>query len=162
MPGTKQLVPIEIRNSVRRDFVLGKGSITSLSKTYKVARQTISAWIEYERWKELQELFASEDELLVCKKQLVNLNKLIESESEAEPLLQLWKCKQAAFEIFATIAGLPRRPIGKLEKPKDNRLIERLEQAARAQQESDIVAESKPSQVVELPVIETDNSPNVT
>lgn len=137
MPAIKQAISSEIRNSVRRDFILGKGSISSLARNYKVTRQTISSWMNSEKWEDMQSIFASEDELFVLKSQLTSLNSLIRDENDSESLLQLFKCKQAAFEMFARIAGLPRAPIGKLEKPKNTQLIDRLEAAARAQTEQE-------------------------
>lgn len=90
----------------------------------------ISAWLHAENWPVLQALFSQEDELLVSKAQLVQLNAKIADECEPGAMVQWFKAKGMAFDIFATMAQIPRRPIGKLDKPKNNRLADLMASAA--------------------------------
>ena len=136
------IVPLDTKIKIRRDFILGKGTKTSLGKTYGVCPKSIQAWSDSENWTAARALFADNDDLMVAKQQLVELDAQISKEKHAEAKLQLVKCKQAIMEIFMTLAGLPRRPIGKLEKPKSNLLFERIEAAAKRQdQENTLVRE---------------------
>jgi hypothetical protein len=114
----KPLVNLATKQAICRDYALGKGSIRSLAKTYHVSKETICAWIAAEKWGDVRDMFARNDDLIVAKRQIVILDGFIEQESEPEAMMYWVRCKTSLFEILATIAGLPRRPIGKLEKPK--------------------------------------------
>lgn len=142
MRGSKQAITIQAKQNVRRDYVLGKATISSLSNSYNISRKAISDWISSEKWGEIRDMFAHEDELLVCKKQLVQLNKCIEQECDPKAMMQWVKCKQMIAELFFQAAGVPRRPIGKLPKENKGRDLSRMLEDA---QEQETVIEVKPN-----------------
>jgi uncharacterized protein YjcR len=134
-PNNKSPIPDAIKQAVKRDFVLGKGAIRELAKAYSLSKQTISAWIDTEKWTITKAAFSAHDDLIEAKKQIEHLDKLILTEKDSESVYRLVKSKESLLNIVWTLTGIARRPIGKLEKPKSNELFRRLEQAARNQEE---------------------------
>jgi hypothetical protein len=138
MNHTGSPIALETKQKARTDFVLGRGSLRTIAKRYDLANGTIQGWAESEEWTKARDLFASQDELTECKRQLIQLNAAIEAAGQnAENLHLLLKSKAVVSDIYFRLTQFPRCPIAKPEKPKSNELFRRLELAAKAQERED-------------------------
>ena len=152
MNASSSRIPLATKQDVRRDFVLGKGSIRTLAKRYKVANGTIQKWADGEKWTLLRDSFASQDELIECKRQSIQLNTAIAAAGhDAKKLLMLCKAKQIVMDIIFRLTLFPRCPVAKLEKPKSNELLRRIEESAERRAREDKRTSREPIPVEPAP-----------
>lgn len=160
--GRANHIAFDTKQAVRRDYVMGKGSYASLSKAYNLGNQTIKQWSDSENWRALREMFGAEDEVFVCKKQLMQINNLMAKASDAETLHLLCRSKQVIAELFFCFAGVPRRPVGKLPKEdKRGKLMQLLESAHEKENvPQGTVDAQEPAQVIEVKAVEPEKPAN--
>lgn len=144
-------IPLEIKQSIRRDFILGRGTRVSLAKTYGVSPKVVLIWAASEKWEDIRSRFQRDDELIQVKLQITDINdQLSRKRLKIIDRVRLWQTKEMAINTYFRLTLHPRSPIGKIMKDNSARKIAALLQS-EVESEVESYTSIKETQAVVVP-----------
>lgn len=108
--------PLETIATAKRDFILGKGSISSIAERYGVSEQGLYKRSVTEKWSAQRTQYGRVDDVLELRDQIADLNDRISTCDEPKDIDCLYRAKQRALSMLWGITGHPKPPVG--ERPK--------------------------------------------
>jgi transposase-like protein len=127
-------IPLADRQKIKRDYLLGMGSIHSLAGLYGVNPASVRKWADTENWTSLRELYAGDD-VLTLKDQIRSLDEQIEAKPAPKDLDSLFRAKQRCMSMLWGITGHPKPPTGKPPKernPARDAMMKKLSDCSRS------------------------------
>lgn len=112
-------IPIQVVKDLKRDYVLGKGSIATLAETYGVNAGAMQKRAMTGKWVSIRTKYAKTDDVLILRDQIEDLNHKISECDEPKDIDSLYRAKQRALSMLWGITGHPKPPTAKPPKERN-------------------------------------------